>query len=273
MPSCNSLKFKDQKKAWQSIFDKIKKVKPNSEIATIISDAGPENRNKDIEAFFTNLKIKVNLVQTRPFRMSKGATAIESAIRRIRKNLESVISNKKKRTNFKETLLMVEKMCNNQVLSSIKMSPNEALRHKPEYILLMSQSNKYRKRKHLRTELNDQVEIPMFTIVQIKKFQQKQFTSVRKESYGHVSSYFIVVEILKDREIFTYKVAELFTFNKLPGSYSKAELKIPTISYIEACSKEQSIIHKIVKKKGNLIFYKNPFSNDTHVANITLLDN
>ena len=84
----------------------------------------------------------------------------------------------------KEVVSLVEQMCNNDILSSISMSPNEALNHRPLEIMLLVQSIRKKKRKILREQIRNQYKnvLALGTVVRIIKKQSKEFSSVKKES-------------------------------------------------------------------------------------------
>ena len=246
-----SMKFVHQKPAWENIFAKVKGVYPEAKISVVVSDQGIEFGLK-LRSWFKSLGIKLNNVNRRPFRLSRGSPYAESCIRRVRANLEKEIIRNSERQKFPEILQNTENVCNNQLLSSIGMSASVALQHKPDFIAMKSETLKQKRKKYLK---KDSGKISIFSIVKIKKFQEKEFKSVRKESYGVLSPCFMVWTILKDRPLPSYRLANLFTLSILPGSYSREELVLTQLSYLDACKLEERNITKIVKKKDNLVEY------------------
>ena len=272
LESTFSLKFKFQKEAWENVFRKIASIMPNATVFTIISDSGVEF-SLQLKSWLNEKKIKLNNVKKRPFRLSRGAPYCESAIRRVRNVLEKVmtdVSNRK--LVFKDILVKVENILNSQKLSSINMSSKESLLHNANYLLMLSESLKIKRRKHLRIELNRNAAIPKFTIVRIKKFLEKEFQSSRKESYGFLSSYFMVNSIVKDRQLKRYELVNLFTLNKLPGTYSMNELLISKLSYFEACLVEERNILKVLKTNDKYVFYTVPSTVKSFIALKSLIE-
>ena len=270
--SAKSLKFQDQKKCWQQIFNRINVVSPIAKTDVVQTDLGIEFSN-NLRSWFQSMGIKLKRAQIRPYRLSRGIPAVESAIRRVRNNLERELLRGKRKRLFSEILKTVESTCNNQPLSSIGMTAGEALRHSPSYIAMVSESNKVKKRKYLRSALLAKPNIPIYTIVKIKKYQDKMFKSSAKESYQHLSPCFIVMRVLTDRELPRFKLGNLFTLTMLPGSYTFAELYVLKLSYIEACSLEEKNISKLVKIDGNVVHYTIEASDRIFTANKSLIEN
>ena len=79
LEACPSLRFNHQKQAWTSIFHKIEQIMPNARVSTIISDNGIELKNLLMQDWLKNKGIKLNFVQLRPYRLSKGAAMCESS--------------------------------------------------------------------------------------------------------------------------------------------------------------------------------------------------
>ena len=265
-----SMKFVEQKKAWERIFTRINTVFPGATVSNVTTDSGIEFSQR-LKLWFETMGIKLNNVKLRPFRLSRGAPAVESSIRRFRSNLEKEMLSKKTNELFTSILRRVEQRCNNQYLSSIRMSGLTALQHTPGYIAMQSETVKYQRRPYLRKAIESQHSIPKFAIVRIKKFQEKLFTSVRKESYGFLSPCFIVVNVLRDRLLPRYKLGNLFTLTLLPGTYTKDELVITNLSYIDACELEERHVIDIVKVKGNIIEYTIAASDRIFVAGKNLM--
>ena len=270
--SCFSLRHEFQKQAWTSIFKEMKEVKDNFEVSQVIFDGGSEF-GMELQKWLKNSKgIKSNTVKRRPYRFSKGVGGVESAIRRIRNNLQKEMAKKNKGIGFKDILAKVQKTCNSQVLSSIRMSPKDALTQDPNYMAMLSSTIRYKRNKYLREEIKNNVEIDVMTVVQILKNQSKEFSGSRKESYGWLSPFFIVVDILRDREIKRYKLANMWTFIPLMGTYSAAEIKVSSLSYVEACEKEEKKINSIVSVKKDIVLFNIYACDRTFVGNKSIID-
>ena len=265
-----STRFRHSKQAFLNIISRIKKEFPQFNGGTLISDGGVEFTAKEWITLLKSMNIKSNIVKKGPFRHSKGATTIESTLRRVRHNLETIFLEKKK-LSFRQKIKTVEDVCNQQMLSSLGMSAQEALNHSALDVMMISSSKKLKKRKHLREELRDQptVEIPLHTVVRVKKFLDKEFS--QKESYPHMSKYFIIISVDKSRDIWTYKLGDIFTFNPLYGKYSRAEIQIVNISHIVACKKEETTVKKILKSDINYVWYKIDYCDTTFCANKSLI--
>lgn len=268
-----STKFDQQKTAFLNIYERMKKVIPNLPRATLISDGGSEWKSIQFKNLLQSLNFKQNIVKLRQFRYSKGATGIESTLRRVRHKLESVFMHEKK-NSFREKLLIVENACNNEIVSSLGISPREAIEnHTPLDVLMISNSRKLKKRKFLMNEMLNQKEIPLFSIIKVVLFTAKQFTGSRKESYSIFSPYRVVVEINKSRDVWTYKIANIFTWQVIDAEYSKAEIRLCNINFIDACRKEEKLIKKIVKYSNDLVYYEIFNCNIVFCANRSLIMN
>ena len=269
--SCYTTKFRYLKKAWDDIFERLKEMGYESSVEVIFHDGGPDFENVNFKTYIQQKNIRNNLIRRRPYRLSKNSPYAESAIRRCRIHLEENMKMKKKGDDFNAILRRTERQCNNETLTSIGMSASEALRHEPQYMMLLSESKKLKKRKYLRKELVDQKELPLGSVVRIKKFLDKEFKSTAKESYGHLSRLLVVKETVKDREIWTYKVADIFTLECISGSFSCAELKCVNLSYVEACEKESLNVRKIIGTENGIIQYQTEYNDVKFCANESLV--
>lgn len=153
------------------------------------------------------------------------------------------------------------------------MSPFESLQHSPLEVMMISESEKKRKRRFLREEIaiQEKKRILEGTIVRIKKNQNKDFASVKKESYQYLSPYYIVLSIDKSREVWTYIVGNIFTFQPLEGQFSRNELVVMPIDLLAACEKEERNVKSVVKKDFQYCWYKVDYLDMTFCANISLL--
>lgn len=266
----SSLKFADQRAAWERIFARLKNVYPEATVSTVVSDNGPEYALK-LKAWLKGMNIKLNNVKLRPYRFSRGSGYAESCIRRLRANLEKEMIKKSKSQSFSDVLKRVELVSNVQWLSTMQMSATSALEHKPDYIAMKSASVKLRRKKYLGDK--KEKELAIFSIVRIKKFLEKEFTSVRKESYGFLSPCFIVLAIARDRPIVSYKLANIFTLLVLPGTYRKQELSGSDLSYVEACELEEKSMLQVIKVRGDLVEYSIQASDRVFIAQRGIMNN
>ena len=267
---CISTNWVSQKKAWENVYRKLEKIGYPNGISAIYHDGGPEYENTAFKAYMKEKGVKNNLIRRRPYRLSKGSPYAESAIRRVRMNFEQIIR-MGKGEKFEELLGKTETRCNKQRLSSLKMSSEDALSHDPNYILLVSESLRWRRNKRLRAYVAKQREIEPKTVVRIKRYMDKEFHSVSKESYGHLSKVFVVKSIDKSRSVWTYRLADLFTLKCIDGSYSEAELQRVDLDFVDACHKESSNIKKIFGVDNGLVNYEIEYNDITFCANESLV--
>ena len=267
---CLSTNWVSQEKAWENVFKKLENMGYPNAISVIYHDSGVEYENGGFKALMKRKGIKNNVIRRRPYRLSKGSPYAESAIRRVRMNLERIMR-MRSGDNFDDVLARTEMRCNKEQLSSLKMSAEDALTHDANYILLVSESLRWRRNKRLRKHVANQREIKQKTVVRIRRFMDKEFHSVSKESYGHLSKVFVVKSIDKSRAIWTYRVADLFTLKCIDGSYSMAELQTLDISYVDACHKESLNVKKIIGVENGSVNYEVEYSDITFCANESLV--
>ena len=267
---CLSTNWVSQEKAWENVFKKLENMGYPNAISVIHHDSGVEYENRGFKALMERKGIKNNVIRRRPYRLSKGSPYAESAIRRVRMNLERIMR-MGSGDNFDDVLARTEMRCNKEQLSSLKMSAEDALTHDANYILLVSESLRWRRNKPLRKHVANQREIKRKTVVRIRRFMDKEFHSVSKESYGHLSKVFVVKSIDKSHAIWTYRVADLFTLKCIDGSYSMAELQTLNISYVDACHKESLNVKKIIGVENGSVNYEVEYSDITFCANESLV--
>ena len=174
--------------------------------------------------------------------------------------------------NFREILNRAERICNESISANIKMSPLDALLMKPLDVLSLKMSHRLQNRKYLKREIMQQIELPIGSIVRVKKFVSKSFHSTVKESFGRYSEYMVITSCDKSREIYTYVVSDIFMFTPLNGKYNRYELKVCSISLMDACLKEERAIKRIVKKTENIVFYESYYRDYVFCANKSILD-
>ena len=271
LESPTSLKFAHQQRAWEKIFSRMEDVLPGHTVSTLTTDSGIEFGLR-LKSWMNSKGIRLNNVRLRPFRESRGAPAVEAANRRFRSNLEKQMIKRRKKMTFSDVLMKVEERCNRQFLSSLGMSAVVALQHTPGYIAMKSESVKYKKRNYLREAILKKQEIELFSIVRIKKFQEKIFKSSRKESYGFLSPNFLVTSIIRDRVLPSYKLSNLFTLLPLPASYTRDEMVVSKLSYIDACKFEERNVVDVLKLKKDIIEYSILASDRSFLAGKNLLN-
>ena len=250
----SSIKFDKVETAFKAIMERIKKIDPYYSGGHFFSDGGSEWISTKFVNLLKTYGLKSNVVGQRNYRFSKGSGVAESSIRRFRMNLQTVYMEHKDGLSFRDKLRYAERACNEKRTAALGMSPKDALSMKPQDVVSVSNSIRMKRRRYLKRELIDQKEIKLGSIVRIRIYVSKQFSS--KESYDRFSPYFMVIGIDKTREIFTYRLCDIFTFVTLSSSYSKAELKLCSISLFEACDKEEKRIKKVVKFENEIVYYE-----------------
>ena len=273
LEATSSKQFVSQQKAFSKIISRIKSVCGSFSGADLVTDGGGEWESHLFQTFLKQYNIIIRLVKKRPYRESRGASACESSIRRIRSHLERIMIEKPNLT-FDAKLLLVEKSCNEERLSSIGMSANEALLQNPLEILMISESNKIKKRKFLREEIARQGShvISVGSVVCIRLNQDKVFASSKKESLGFLSPYYIVLLVDRSQLVWTYKLGNLLTMSLIQGSYTFNELQVMQISYFQAVRKVETDVKKVLKVEKNIVYFKIRYLDMSLCAKKTILD-
>lgn len=270
-----SLKFKHQKPAFERIMTRLKLVYPSFNGGQILFDGGPEWTNKSFGSLLKIYNLKRNIVKKRVHRGSKGVGTVESAIRRIRTHLERMRKEQGGKKKLHELMTLVEDVCNSETLSSHGMSAKEALMAQPMEIMMISESKKLQRRKYLREAVQNQNygrnNFSIGNLVRVKVFVDKQFSSSTKESYGQLSPYYVILDIDKNRALWTYKIGNIFNFEALPGSYSFHELKLMNISLFDAIEKESKNIKNVVKKDDLQVWFRIDYLDMLICANLSIL--
>ena len=203
----------------------------------IISDNGVEFVSTKIRKFMEDVGIKMNYVQIRPGRGSKGSGIAEVLNRRLRRHLEAQITESYEKKPLRIVLESVEQIMNSESQGCLdNMSATEALTQDPKYISMVKSSNRFKKRKYLRQQMNNKDRIPLYSIVKIKTFTDKKVFE-KKESYGVITDgLFIVIDISNDNFVDHYKVANLFSLKPIATcTYTFNELVMVPIGYARAC--------------------------------------
>ena len=221
--------------AFQRIFDRSSYLPEKCD--KIITDNGIEYTSTKIKEFMKNVGIRMNYVQIRPVRGSKGSGIAEVQNKRIRKHLEAQMTENSERKPLKIVLEAVEEIMNTESQGCLdNMSAKEALMLDPKFISLLKSSNRFKKRKYLKQEMNHKENIEVYSIVKIKTFTDKKVFE-KKESYGVISDgLYIVISITKSDFVNHYKIASLFSLKPVAScSYTYNELVVVPISYARAC--------------------------------------
>ena len=272
LQKCNSTSFDEQKKAWLRMFERSAYLPESFTLLTV--DKGPEFASNNMINFMKTYGVKINFVQTRPYRKSKGSGLAEAHIRRCRMTLETVVSEIENTVSFDEILKLVEQKMNDKHLSCLGgLSANEALNHDPQYVSMIWHSNRIRRRKYVKREiLNKTPNLPKFTVVRILKFKDKEM--FKKESYGSLSELmFVVLDYDLSHFITYYRLGDLLTLKPMFNcTFSIHELKVTKMSYAFACYQAQLNIDYVVTYVNNDIIFKTKGYGTTVLGPKRLLD-
>jgi hypothetical protein len=252
---CKTKQFVSMEKAMSKIIQRIKMIHPAYSGGDFLTDGGGEFGSELFKSFFRQHNITHRVAARRDYRGSTGAAVVETTNRRIRQQLEKVMVEQTD-LSFEEKLKLVEKQLNLEILDCIGMSATEAFNVSPLQILMITQDKHLRKRKYLRQEISSQGlhEIKVGCVVRVKINQEKDL--IKKESYGSLSPYFVVISLNKSQQVWTYKIANLLTLYQLNGNYTYNELKVVNISYFSAVRKVENDIKKKIKISGDLAFFR-----------------
>ena len=83
---------------------------------------------------------------------------------------------------------------------------------------------------------------------------------------------FVVTGVDKSRAIWYYTVANLFTLEPLKGSFSRAELLLIDIDFVEACEKESRNLRNVVSVQNGIVQYNVHYNDIVFEANESLID-
>ena len=224
-----STKFESVKKAFDSIFDRCASLPDKCE--TLIFDNGVEVSSNRFKNWFSKLGIRINYVFKRHVRLSRGSPLAEISIRRFRKHLESYRLEFGMSTDFKSVLSDIEHTMNNEPLHVLGgISSLQALSHDPKYMSQLKFSNRIKRRKFLKQEINIERNLKKFDIVRIKKFRKKD--KFGKESHGIMSSnYYVILDVKVDDFVSRYQLGSVFSLKPVfEGRYTYHELVVVNIS-------------------------------------------
>ena len=215
----------------------------------LVVDLGSEYISSSFKQFCFENKIIINYVNHRVGRGSKGTGVAEALNRRVRKVIESLIL-EESNLRFSNLLQETERILNIERLAILNgMSPIEVVQTQdPRYIVLLKSSNRLRRRKWLRKEIENDKKIPIFSIVRIKVFKDKKFGY--KESYGiHTKDMYVIIGSEMYNSVRYYKLGYLFSLLPLgSATYSSREITVLGITYAFACY-NQSLIDVKLKNK------------------------
>ena len=245
----SSTKFDIVKKAWQKIFDRSKFIPEQTR--TIISDSGVEYSSRGLRDWLLGTyRIKLNLIKLKPHRLSIGSGIAEVFNRRARLMIEAMISEAPRGSTLQQNVEKAEIALNLQPQSILKgLNATEALRHTPQFIDMLKQDARIRKRKHLKKKVGLPHEMfSLNALVRIRKNQEKQLF-FKKESYGHLSyEIYTVLERKIDNFIVSYKLGDIFTFSSISDHfYAHEELAVVNLTYENAILWLDMNIDKIVR--------------------------
>ena len=83
---------------------------------------------------------------------------------------------------------------------------------------------------------------------------------------------FVITDVDKSRAIWYYTVANLFTLEPLKGSFSRAELLVIDIDFVEACEKESRNLRKVISVKNGIVKYNVHYNDIIFEANESLIN-
>ena len=267
------LKFKSMEKAFISIFERIKKIYPNFSSFVVLADGGGEMSSGRLSRLVSSYKGRMNIIATRPYRGTKGSGVAERQVRNFRMALQLQVA-ENKRIPFKKMLSNAEKSLNRKKSSALGQSPEDALTARPQDLVMLSRSKMIKRRPYLQKALMDKQQLPIGTIVRIHMMVQKRFAAEVKESYSdqRLSPFFVITNYDRSREIVYYILSDIFLFERLPGTFSNAELDVSHIDLFEAIAKEERRIKQIISYNGDMVIYKSYYKDYQFIANRKILE-
>ena len=260
------------------IIDAFKRIFGRSEylpekLRTILSDFGVEFVSKAVRAFFGEHGVKVKPTKKRLERNSKGATVCESKNREVRLKLETLIKDNGVST-LEKMLVTVENSINNEPRSLFREhSSVQMLAHDPKYVLLLKASNRIKRRKVLKKNIEKPSVLPMYSIVRIKKNTSKEILGY-KESYGVYSESLYIVIGWQNRDFVShYILGNLYNLERVSSStFSYDELLLVNISYAKACYIDSISSASILRTDGNLVEFQPKHCSKVYYANKAVFD-
>ena len=228
-----------------------------------IFDNGVEFKSNAMKAFFLSHGIKPNYVRLdRLSRGSRGSSPAERQVRRMRRHLESVLSEGDKNggNDFLDILKKVELSLNSEGQSGLGgMSSTDALKHDPRYVSMLKHSSRFRRRKYLKKEMeNEGSEISLLHhIVRVKRSVDK--LPFEKESYSAYSTnLYIIIDSKRVDFVSRYRLGSVFSLQPVSESFfASYELKFVDISWPMACYLETIRHHgPVLGTDGNLVEFQ-----------------
>ena len=215
----------------------------------------------------------MNIIATRPYRGTKGSGVAERQVRNFRMALQIQVA-ENKGIPFKKMLSNAEKSLNRKKSSALGQSPEDALTARPQDLVMLSRSKMIKRRPYLQKALMDKQQLPIGTIVRIHMMVQKRFAAEVKESYSdqRLSPFFVITNYDRSREIVYYILSDIFLFERLPGTFSNAELDVSHIDLFEAIAKEERRIKQIISYNGDMVIYKSYYKDYQFIANRKILE-
>ena len=257
-----STSFKYISEAFRNIFKRSSYLPEKCRV--IVSDRGIEYKSLGFQELMKKLGIKMNFVNSRPIRLSKGSGIAERANRRLRRHLEAILEESEVRKKpLGDVIKMVENIMNRESQTALNgLSSLDALAHSAKYISMVRSSLRFSRRKYRKQEMMRNRNISLYSIVRIKHFNDKKAFE-KKESYGVLSKgLFIVIDIKQEDLISYYYLGSLLSLKPIAKcSYNFYELQVVPISYSKACYIESinNITSVIGVMKNGYITYKAGF--------------
>ena len=271
LEASNSTKSKDIIAAFERIFARSDHLP--EKLKTLVSDFGVEFTSNAIKAFFKSHGIKLSPITKRLDRFSKGSTVVESCNRTVRLKLESYIADFGTMP-LPDMLKIVENSINSEGRRMFgELSSKQMLLHDPKYVSLLKASNRMKSRKSLKKHIENPVELPIFSIVRIKKNVSKQKLGT-KESYGSVSASLYIVLEKKNRDFVNYYLlGDLYSLLPVSTStFAYHELMLVDISYPKACYVDSINTASVLKVHNDLVDFQPKHCRNIYFGPKTMFD-
>ena len=241
--------------AFQRIFDRSEHLP--EKMKYLLSDFGVEYMAIETQSFLKSNGIKLRPISKRLDRLSKGSSVCETTNRLVRSKLETYIADNGV-APLETMLKIVENVMNSEPKRMFgELSSKEVLLNDPKYISVLKSSNRYRKRKLLRKNVENIKDLPLYSIVRVKKNVSKEKLGF-KESYGNLSdSMYIILEKKTHEFVNYYKLGNLYTLESVSnGSFSFFELASVNITYEKACYLDSIYTATVLKKYGDIVEFR-----------------
>ena len=269
LQSLGSTKSENVIQAFEKIFGRSEYLP--EQLSTIVCDFGVEYVSSGTTGYLKNHGIKVKPIGKRLDRQSKGATIVESKNREIRQKLETLIKDEGL-SPLDQMLIDVENAINNEPRGIFgELSSKDMLYHDPKYVAMLKASNRMKRHKSLRKNIEKPSKLPLYCIVRIKKNSLKEKLG-NKESYGVYSeSMFIVLEE-KNRDFVNYYIiGNLYDLKPVSKStFSFDELVYVNITYEKACYIDSINTATVLRRNGDFVEFQPKYCSKVYYANKAL---